>query len=531
LHFDPPPSKDEREVEGQVSNGISKEERWRHERFQSIRLRKAVNMVTQDGLAEIVGVDNVTADPAVLKTYAADHSFVGKVTPQFVVKVDGLETVKKVVRLAKETGTGLVPVSSGGPHFHGDTVPSASDAVVVDLSSMKKVDLIDTFERVASMIEPGVTFGELIPAVAKEGLRLNMPLQPRKNKSVVGSMLSREPVIMPHYHWDISDPIGSTEVVFGTGDMFRTGAAAGPGSIAEQRKGGGVQKEAAGPSATSLHRMLQGAQGTMGIVTWASARCELIPDREQPYFITSSDVAKLLDAARWLIRLRLGNELLILNGANVAGLLAQDDLQHATLMAKLPEWVLFCNLGAYKYFPDMRMQGQIQDTKELLQRLGLQTVQNVGGIGAGEFLEAIRRPSAEPYWKLRRSGRVQDVFFLTMSAKVPGQIKMMAEAAEAAGYPASEMGIYVQPIVQGSNWHVEFNLFYDPSDPAQTKKVRGLATSTIEPLMNAGAFFSRPFGEAARQIMSKDPASVEALKKFKAIIDPAGILNPGKLCF
>ena len=73
------------------------------------------------------------------------------------------------MNLAKETGTGLVPVSSGGPHFHGDTVPSTGDAVVVDLSGMKKIDLIDPFERVASMIEPGVTFGELIPAVAEEG--------------------------------------------------------------------------------------------------------------------------------------------------------------------------------------------------------------------------------------------------------------------------------------------------------------------------------------------------------------------------
>ncbi len=248
-------------------------------------------MVTQGQLAEIVGAGNVRADTGTLEAYAADHSFVGKMTPRYVVKADGLETVTKLVNLAKETGAGLVPVSSGGPHFHGDTVPSTGDAVVVDLSGMKKVDLIDTFERVASMIEPGVTFGELIPAVAEKGLRLNMPLAPRATKSVVGSMLSREPVIMPHYHWDISDPIGSTEVVFGTGDMFRTGAAAGPGDIAAQRRGGGVQKEAAGPSATSLHRMLQGAQGTMGIVTWASARCELIPDREQPYFLASSEWA------------------------------------------------------------------------------------------------------------------------------------------------------------------------------------------------------------------------------------------------
>lgn len=488
-------------------------------------------MVTHSGLAEIVGAANVTADPAALATYAQDHSFVGPVTPGFVVEVDGLKTVQNLVRLAKETGTGLVPVSSGGPHFHGDTVPATSDAVIVDLSGMKKVDHIDSFERVASMIEPGVTFGELIPAVAERGLRLNMPLQPRASKSVVGSMLSREPVIMPHYHWDIADPIGSTEVVFGTGDMFRTGAAAGPGDIAEQRKGGGVQKEAAGPSATSLHRMLQAAQGTLGIVTWASARCELIPDREQPYFIAADLPSALLQAAHWLIRLRLGNELLILNGVDVAALAASDDAHYARLVATLPRWVLFFNLAAYKYFPDMRMEGQIKDTRELLQRLGLKAVQNLAGIGAGEFLEAIRRPSAEPYWKLRRGGGVQDVFFLTTYAKIPGQIKVMTEAAEAAGYPAGKMGAYLQPVVQGTNCHVEFNLFYDPSDVAETAAVRHLATGALAPLMNAGAFFSRPFGEATRQIMNRDAASVEALKKFKAIVDPAGILNPGKLCF
>ena len=488
-------------------------------------------MVTQSGLTEVMGAGNVSADPALLEAYAGDHSFVGKMTPRFVVKVDGLEAVRKLVKLAKETGTGLVPVSSGGPHFYGDTVPSTPDAIIVDMTGMKKVDLIDSFERVASMIEPGVTFGELIPAVAKEGLRLNMPLAPRATKSVVGSMLSREPVIMPHYHWDIADPIGSTEVVFGTGDMYRTGAAAGPGDIAEQRKGGGVQKEAAGPSATSLHRMVQAAQGTLGIVTWASARCELIPDREQPYFIASGDVRKLLEAAHWLIRLRLGNELLILNNVDVAAVFAADYADYARLMARLPQWLLFFNLGSYKYFPDMRMQGQIQDTLELMQRLSLQTAQSAGGIGAGEFLETIRKPSAEPYWKLRRGGGVQDIFFITTYSKIPGQIKAMTETAEAAGYAAGKMGVYLQPVVQGSNCHVEFNLFYDPSDKAEAEVVRGLATSTIQPLTNAGAFFSRPFGEAAQYIMNRDAASVEALKKFRTIVDPAGILNPGKLCF
>ena len=497
----------------------------------SIGLRKVVKMVTQSGLAEIVGAGNVSADLATLEAYAADHSFVGKMTPQFVVKVDRRETIQKLVNLAKETQTPLIPVSSGGPHFYGDTVPATGDAVIVDLSGMKKIDLIDRAERVASLVEPGVTFAELGSAAAAEGLRLNMPLAPRSTKSVVGSMLSREPVIMPRYHWDISDPIGSTEVIFGTGDLFRTGAAAGPGDIAEQRAAGGRQKEAAGPSAMSLHRLFQGAQGTLGIVTWASARCELLPVREQPYFVGSHDVVKLLEAVHWLIRLRLGNELLILNRVDVAALVAKDDLDYARLIAKLPPWLLFFNLAAYDYLPDMRMEGQIEDTRETLQRVGLETMNSVGGVGARQFLDIIRRPSDEPYWKLRRAGGCQDIFFLTTYAKIPLTVKAMTAAADEAGFPVTKIGIYLQPIVQGTNCHVEFNLFYDPTDLAEARTVRGLATNAIQPLMNAGAFFSRPFGEASRQIMNRDAASVDALKKFKAIVDPAGILNPGKLCF
>ena len=118
------------------------------------------------------------------------------------------------------------------------------------------------------MFEPGVTFGELIQAVAKEGMRLNMPLAPRQSKSVLGSLLEREPVIMPIYHWDIGDPIGCFEIVFGNGELFRTGAAAGSGTIEEQWAAGGSQKEAAGPSSSSWYRLIQGSQGTMGIVTW-----------------------------------------------------------------------------------------------------------------------------------------------------------------------------------------------------------------------------------------------------------------------
>jgi FAD/FMN-containing dehydrogenase len=47
--------------------------------------------------------------------------------------------VQKLVKLANETMTPLVPVSSGPPHFRGDTVPGIGGAVIVDLSGMKKI--------------------------------------------------------------------------------------------------------------------------------------------------------------------------------------------------------------------------------------------------------------------------------------------------------------------------------------------------------------------------------------------------------
>ena len=213
--------------------------------------------------------------------------------------------------------------------------------------------------------------------------------------------------------------------------------------------------------------------------------------------------------------------------------MAEDDADYAKLVAKLPRLGALLQPGRLQV-PPRHADGRADPghSANFCSGSACRRSQSVGGIGGAA---SFWRPSAgrprEPYWKLRRGGGCQDIFFLTTNAKIPGLVKAMTEAAEAAGYSIGKMGIYLQPIVQGTNCHVEFNLFYDPTRTGRGRTVRGLATSTIQPLMNAGAFFSRPFGEAARQIMNRDAAVVEALKKFKAIVDPAGILNPGKLCF
>jgi FAD/FMN-containing dehydrogenase len=501
------------------------------ELFNFSRTEKEVTMIVEDKLVKIVGAGRVIREQATLKEYSRDMSFVNAVKPACVVKPGNREEIEKIVKLANETLTPLVPVSSGPPHFRGDTVPGVGGAVIVDLSGMKKIIKVDRTNRVA-MFEPGVTFEELIPAVAREGLRLNLPLLPRRSKSVVGSLLEREPVVMPKYHWDIGDPLACVEVIFGTGDMFRTGAAAGPGTLEEQWDAGGAQKEAAGPSAFSLYRVIQGAQGTMGIVTWASVRCELIPGLEEPFLVGSSTLDKILEMVHWLIRLRLANECFILNNSNLATIMAKklpDDYRE--IKDTLPPWVLFFNIAGYEYLPEERVSGQIKDMREIAQRVGLEPVQAIGKISASELLNKVQRPSGEPYWKLRHKGACHDIFFLTIYDHLPGLVDTMYDEAHQIGYPTSEMGIYLQPIVQGTNCHCEFNLFYDPENQGESDRVKELSDRVITSLMAKGAFFSRPYGTSARTIINRDAATVAALKKVKSVLDPGNIMNPGKLCF
>jgi hypothetical protein len=488
-------------------------------------------MIDGKKLVRILGSDNVSHDRATLNKYSRDMSFVNTIKPEYVVKPRNIDDVRRIVNLAKETLTPLVPVSSGPPHLRGDTVPGTGGAVIVDLSGMKKIIRVDRENRVA-MFEPGVTFGELIPAVTREGLRLNMPLLPRKSKSVVGSLLEREPVIMPKYHWDIADPLNCVEVIFGTGDMFRTGAAAGPGTIEEQWAAGGAQVEAAGPSTTSWYRVIQGAQGTMGIVTWASARCEILPGLEEPFLVGSSQLDRIMELVHWLIRLRLPNECFILNSTDLATIMAKAQPEvYAKIKHALPAWILFFNVAGYDYFPEDRVKGQVLDIKELSQRIGLEPVTSLGGVSAFELLKTVQAPSGEFYWKQPGGWNCQEIFFISDFAKVSELIEAMYDIAGGAGYNTSDMGVYVQPVVQGVNYHVEFNMFYQPQNKVELELVRKLSVDAVRQLIDKGAFFSRPYGEATPIIMNRDAATVTALKKVKMILDPDNIMNPGKLCF
>ena len=484
----------------------------------------------KDSLTGIVQAGRIVSDPATLAGYSADCSFVAGGAPLLLVYPESREEVQEIVRLANKSRVPLVPVSSGPPRFHGGTVP-VQGGVLVNFSRMNRIVKIDSQNRCAT-VQPGVTFGQLVPELKKHGLRLSMPFLPRAAKSVVTSRLEREPTLIPKYQFDYLDPLLTLEIVYGTGDDLRTGSASGPGAL-ETLKTDKVDPW--GPGQIDYCRFVSGAQGTMGLVTWATTKAEVLPSLQKIYFIPITNVNDLAAPMIRLLRRRVVDECLALNNVNLASVLAENwPADYGELKKKLSPWTIIVCVAGYERRADERLNLQERYLKEICRELGLKPHAALPGAEGKEaaVLELLSGPwEKEPYWKLRHKGSCHDLFFLTTLSKAPGFIGLMETITAKYRHPGEDMGAYVQPMVQGRGCHCEFSLPWDRCNPDETAEVRNLFMDASETLIKNGAFFSRPYGPWAEMVYARNAEGAAALKKLKGIFDPNNILNPGKLCF
>jgi hypothetical protein len=479
-------------------------------------------------LVKLIGSSNVLDGPEILQDYSGDTSFTPRIEPRCIVKPADAGEVQAITKWANDTGTPLIPVSSGAPHFRGDTVPGVEGAVIVDLSRMKRIIRVDPVNKLV-MVEPGVTYGELQPELEKEGLSAYMPLAPRGSKSVIGSVLEREPVTMPSHHWDSTDPLLCVEVVFGSGDRFRTGEASGPDTIEEQWEIDRVQINPFGHSHVDFQRLIAGAQGTIGIVTWATLKCCYLSSVSRAFLVPSDNIEPLIELIYKPLRFRLGGKLFILNGLNLACLLGGSPAEIREFYKVLPKWALFISFEGYGILPGEKVDFEEADFKGMAESCGLKPQTAVPGARAEDVASLLCEPSPEPYWKTRLTSGFQDVFSLTTLDRTPGFVTAMSDLAKQNGYPAENIGVYIQPVVQGTSCHCEFNLYYDP--PRETEAVKHLLDAASRKMAETGGFFSRPYPAWKETAYRNAAGTIAVQRKIKEIFDPKGILNPGKLCF
>ena len=482
-------------------------------------------------LIGVVGEDNVLDDQASLGSYGRDESFVLPIKPRFVVRPGSEDEVQALVVWANETLRPLVPVSSGGPHFYGDTVPSVPGAVMVDLSRLNKIRRIDRRNRIV-VIEPGVTYAQLQPELAKEGMRVTPPLFPRANKSVVASLLERQPTLIPRYNYALPEPLRNCGVIWGDGQKFFTGESGhGPLDLEQQWAAGLRQVDPKGPAQTDFFRLLTGAQGTLGIVIWASVKCELLADPKKTLFVPANTLDDLVDLSYRLTRLRVGDELFLVNSSYLATLVAGDAAEIPALKGALPPWTLVIRVGGRALLSEERMAVAEKDITAEVAARGLRLLGAAPGLATTRVEAVLDGLAGEPHWKLRYKGGVQDIFFHTTLENAPGFLSTMMSTAQAHTYPTGDVGVYLQPQHQGVSYHCEFSLPYDPTDAHETANLKALFSKAGERLIGQGAYFSRPYGEWADLVYNRDAQSTAALRAVKSILDPNNVLNPSKLCF
>jgi FAD/FMN-containing dehydrogenase len=487
-------------------------------------------MRNSEELEKIFGPGNVISDPVALEGYSRDESFAPPLRPRHVVRAQTAAQVQELVRWANNTMTPLVPLSSGPPHFRGDTVPSSPGAVIVDLSGMTKIIHADQRNRMV-LIEPGVTYAQLQPELAKSGLRLSSPLAPRANKSVIGALLEREPVTVPRCQWAMLDPLRCTEVIWGDGQRMTTGEAMSTEALPREWARHFAQVNPSGPGQTNFYKFTSAAQGSMGIVTWASVKCEVLPRVHKLFFVPASSLEELTELAYSILRIRFADEFLILNNWNLAMLLGKDPNRISTIAAELPPWMLLVGIAGKDTLPEERVEYQQKDISEMAQKCGLHMLPAVPGADGTETLNAILNPCAGTFWKLAYKGADQDLFFLNTLENAPRFVKAMYELAEAHAYPAPQIGVYVQPVQQGASCHIEFNLPFNRASPDETGRVHEIYEKASLEMLRRGAYYSRPYGIWSLLAFNSDAQSTIALKKIKRIFDPNNIMNPGKLCF
>ena len=488
----------------------------------------------KDELIRIFGAENVSDSAQELAGYAQSSGFVKGFRPSFIVHAADTKQVAALVKLCNDTKTPIVTVSSGGSHRHGGTVPSVPQAVMLDLSGIKEVYFTNYTWRIAAF-SAGLTYGELAPILAKDGLFLESTIAPRADKSVVASLLETEARINPNCQWNSTDPVRSTETVFGDGTVLRTGdAAVTPMDmpIAEALKFGEEKFHshyvgACGPEDIDYYRLLTGAQGTLGAVMWVSARCSRIPDIRNSFLFPTDDLDKAIEFMYNVEHIRFSDGLFLLSGLGLALLMGYEGHEAAAKQAELPRWIVVATAASRELASELRYKAQVAGLRDCAAKAGVEMAGGVCGINAADVQHRAFSP-CEPgkYWHDGLKGKSADIFFLTTMDKVRSFVSRMDELADEAGVSAKDIAVIVQPRHMGVCCRLEFVLPYSDSDAA---KVQELFEKASKAFCDMGGYFSRPYGKMGRIQLSKDAHGASVLERIKGIFDPNSIMNPGKL--
>ncbi len=169
----------------------------------------------------IVEKERLLTDPKTRLLYSTDFSEIQLQTAIAVIRPKSTQEVSLIVRAAAETGIALT-ARGGGMSYTLGYVPRDENTAVLDMSNMNAIR-IDEADRLIE-IGPGATWAQVHEALRPTGLRIGCMGTMSGIAATVGGGLGNNAT--GHGRGDITDDLMGLEAVLGDGSLILTGALA-----------------------------------------------------------------------------------------------------------------------------------------------------------------------------------------------------------------------------------------------------------------------------------------------------------------
>lgn len=510
---------------------------------------------------EFVVFDSALVAAAATATFATSHRVPAILRPA------NREQVQQCVRIANEFGVPLYPVSSGKNWGYGSRVPTADGCVLLDLGRLTRI--LDFSEELAYVtVEPGVTQGQLQEFLRSRGSNLWMDATGASPEcSLIGNTVERG-----FGHTPYGDHFAHScglEVILPTGELVETGFCRYPGAQA-----GPLYRWGHGPVLDGLF-----SQSNLGIVTRLSIWLMPAPEYFQAYFFRCDhpeDLSGLIDALRPLrlngtIRstVHIGNDYKVLSGLqqypwNLTGgrtPLPADILAQLRNQLKFGVWNGSGGLyGTRVQVAEARrlirqaLRGKVSklefldDRKLALASRFARIYQLFTGWDITRALELLRpvyglmkgipteQPLASAYWRKRTPPPARmnpdldgcGLLWCSPVAPCTGEhaIRLSQITQEILPHYGFEPAISISLLTERAICSV-ISISYDRAVPGEDERALTCHRKLIESL-NEHGYYPYRLGVQSMAHMDQTSSQSRLLLELKTLLDPAGILAPGR---